>query len=96
MDAAMRMLEGHPSEIAATVRGEYEARRIVAGNVEGAQDGTEHDGLRLKAIQRQRDVLEKLRAEGTIGDQAYHRLEEELDWAELAASPAGRFQPLTT
>lgn len=96
MDAAMAMLEGHPSETAAMVRGEYEARRAVAGTVESAQDGTEHDGLRLKAIRHQRDVLEKLRAEGTIGDQAYHRLEEELDWAELAASPAGRFQPLTS
>jgi CPA1 family monovalent cation:H+ antiporter len=96
MDAAMAMLEGHPSGTAAMVRGEYEARRTVAGNIAGAQDGTEHDGLRLKAIRRQRDVLEKLRAEGTIGDQAYHRLEEELDWAELAASPAGRFQPLTS
>jgi CPA1 family monovalent cation:H+ antiporter len=37
-----------------------------------------------------------LRSNGTIGDEAYHRLEEEIDWAELAASPAGRFQPLTT
>jgi CPA1 family monovalent cation:H+ antiporter len=37
-----------------------------------------------------------LRGEGTIGDEAYHRLEEEIDWAELDAAPAGRFQPLTT
>jgi CPA1 family monovalent cation:H+ antiporter len=96
MDAAMQMLENHPSETAAMIRSEYAAQRAVAGNVEGAQAGTEHDGLRLAAIKRQRDVLETMRAEGTIRDQAYHRLVEELDWAELAASPAGRFQPLTT
>jgi CPA1 family monovalent cation:H+ antiporter len=37
-----------------------------------------------------------LRAEGAIGDEAYHRLEEEIDWAELDAAPPGRFQPLMT
>jgi CPA1 family monovalent cation:H+ antiporter len=50
----------------------------------------------LRAIKHQRKALERLRIEGTIGDEAYHRLEEEIDWAELDAAPAGRFQPLTT
>jgi Na+/H+ antiporter len=74
----------------------YEAQRVVAENPEDAQAATEYDRLRLYAINRQRDTLEELRSNGTIGDEAYHRLEEEIDWAELAASPAGRFQPLTT
>ena len=78
------------------MRRQYAAQRAVAENVDDAQAATEYDLLRLKAIKRQRDVLEKLRAEATIGDEAYHRLEEELDWAELAASPAGRFQSLNT
>ena len=55
-----------------------------------------YDELRLRAIARQRQTLDRLRADGTIGDEAYHRLEEEIDWAELDAAPAGRFQPLTT
>jgi CPA1 family monovalent cation:H+ antiporter len=37
-----------------------------------------------------------LRGKGVIGDEVYHRLQEEIDWAELDAAPAGRFQPLTT
>ena len=49
--------------------------------------GDEYDELRLRAIKSQRKVLERLRDEGTIGDEAYHRLEEEIDWAELDASP---------
>ena len=42
------------------------------------------------------DWLLAVHPDGTIGDEAYHRLEEEIDWSELAASPAGSFQPLTT
>jgi CPA1 family monovalent cation:H+ antiporter len=96
MQAAVDLLEGKTSEAAEAVRRQYAAQRKVAENVEDAQAATDYDLLRLKAIRRQRDVLEKLRAESTIGDEAYHRLEEELDWAELAASPPGRFQSLNT
>src|SRR5262249_24451546 len=41
-------------------------------------------------------MLHRLREEGAIGDEAFHRLEEEVDWAELCAAPAGAFQPLLT
>jgi CPA1 family monovalent cation:H+ antiporter len=60
------------------------------------QRATEHDRLRLQAITAQRLSLRRLREEGTIGDEAFHRLEEEIDWAELDAAPAGSFQPLQT
>ncbi|WP_095199425.1 cation:proton antiporter [Mesorhizobium carmichaelinearum] len=96
MQAALDVLSRKTSAAAAVVREQYEAQRVVAENPEDAQAATEYDRLRLYAINRQRDTLEELRRNGTIGDEAYHRLEEEIDWAELAASPAGRFQPLTT
>jgi CPA1 family monovalent cation:H+ antiporter len=35
------------------------------------------------ATQAQRRRLVALRADGTIGDAAFQRVEEELDWAEL-------------
>ena len=38
---------------------------------------------RLTNIQAQRRRLLALRAEGTIGDAAFQRVEEELDWVEL-------------
>lgn len=78
------------------VRRQYEAARIIATNPDHPQAATDYDELRLRAIKRQRDKLELLRKEGIIGDEAYHRLEEELDWAELDASPTGSFQSLTT
>ncbi|RUW24747.1 sodium:proton antiporter [Mesorhizobium sp. M4B.F.Ca.ET.215.01.1.1] len=96
MQAALDVLNHKTSAAAAVVREQYEAQRRVAENPEDAQAATEYDRLRLYAIKRQRDALEELRRSGTIGDEAYHRLEEEIDWSELAASPAGRFQPLTT
>ena len=79
---------------AAAVREQYAAARAVAENPDEPQAATEYDELRLGAIKSQRQALERLREEGTIGDEAYHRIEEEIDWAELDAAPAGRFQPL--
>jgi CPA1 family monovalent cation:H+ antiporter len=40
------------------------------------------------AIRAQRQALEALRHSGKIEDDAYHQLEEEMDWAELNAIPA--------
>ncbi|MER9329000.1 cation:proton antiporter [Mesorhizobium sp. M0152] len=96
MQAALNVLSRKTSDAAAAVREQYAAQRTIAENPEDAQAATEYDRLRLYAIKSQRDQLEELRRNGTIGDEAYHRLEEEIDWTELAASPAGRFQPLTT
>jgi NhaP-type Na+/H+ or K+/H+ antiporter len=87
VDAAIAALQGNSGDAAASVRAEYEAMRTVARNRSNPQADIEHDRLRLDAICAQRDLLAKLRREGKISDDAFHRLEEELDWAELHASP---------
>ena len=96
MQVALESLDGETSNAALALREQYEAAQAVAENPDDPQAATEHDELRLRAIKSQREALDRLREEGKIGDEAYHRLEEEIDWAELDASPAGRFQPLTT
>jgi len=96
MQAALDTLAGEGSRAAAVVREGYLAAREVAASPEEPQSATEHDRLRLRAIAAQRRTLHRLRAEGAIGDEAFHRLEEEVDWAELDAAPAGSFQPLLT
>jgi len=78
------------------VRDFYRTAREVALGTDEPQAATEHDRLRLRAIAAQRRTLHRLRQDGDIGDEAFHRLEEEIDWAELDAAPAGWFQPLTT
>jgi CPA1 family monovalent cation:H+ antiporter len=96
MDAALASLDGDRSPAAATVREGYLAAREVARSQETPQGATAHDRLRLRAVAAQRERLHRLRDAGTISDEAFHRLEEEIDWAELDAAPAGFFQPLTT
>src|SRR5206468_1697626 len=96
MQAALDTLAEERSPAAAAVRDGYLAAREVAARSEAPQGATEHDRLRLRAITAQRRTLFQLREEGAIGDEAFHRLEEELDWAELDAAPAGFFQPLMT
>jgi CPA1 family monovalent cation:H+ antiporter len=96
METALASLKEERSEAADHLRAQYAAQRAVAEDTENPQGATDYDELRLRAIESQRRTLERLRSDGEIGDEAYHRLEEEMDWAELSAAPAGRFQPLTT
>jgi monovalent cation/hydrogen antiporter len=96
MQAALDTLVEERSPAAAAVREGYLAAHQVAANPDEPQGATEHDRLRLRAITAQRLMLHRLREEGAIGDEAFHRLEEEVDWAELCAAPAGSFQPLLT
>jgi len=92
---ALDALSGNESEEAALARTAYTAALGVAAS-ETPQGATNYEALKLQIIPKQRLALSQLRERGEIGDEAYHRLEEELDWAELAAAPAGHFQPLTT
>lgn len=89
MDAAIAVLNKERGQAADATRAEYQAARELARDEDHPQEQTEHDRLRMIAIHSQRDVLEVLRDSGKIDDDAYHRLEEELDWAELSALPAG-------
>src|SRR6478609_1173421 len=94
MQAALDSLDGDTSPAAAALRDQYHAARTTAGDESAPQAATAYDQLRLRAIKAQRQALHRLRAQRSIGDEVFHRLEEELDWSELDASPPGRFQPL--
>jgi CPA1 family monovalent cation:H+ antiporter len=85
--AALTEIDGDPSETAEVLRLEYMALLSVAGDAPDGETPRElpADPLRRRAIAAARMALNKLRASGEIGDDAYHRLEEEFDWAELSA-----------
>jgi CPA1 family monovalent cation:H+ antiporter len=96
MQAALDSLADDPSPAAAALRDQYAASRKVAEDRSAPQAATDYDRLRLRAIAAQREALARLRRQGTISDEAFFRIQEELDWSELDAAPAGLFQPLTS
>jgi Na+/H+ antiporter len=97
--AAVSALAGYPaSEAASLVRTRYEMQlRRAEAEIEGdgarpdmgatdhqvSNDGNGDAAVVRAAAEAQRERLLALRAEGRIGDAAFQRIEEELDWAEL-------------
>jgi monovalent cation/hydrogen antiporter len=96
MQAALDSLDGETSTAATMAREKYAAARKVAEDPNEPQAATKYDELRLRAIAAQRAALQRLRTRGEIGEEAFHRIQEELDWSELDAAPAGSFQPLAS
>ena len=87
--AAVEALKADRSEAAEALREEFHS---VLAQAEAHEKGLAPEGLptdepRRHAIRAARDRLLALRYEGRIGDDAYFVLEEELDWAELNATP---------
>ena len=66
------------------LRAEFEAALAEAERHEEglAPESLPADAARRQAICAARDTVQRLRREGRNGDDAYYRLEEELDWAE--------------
>ena len=94
VEAALARLRDQSGDAALAVRAEYEAMKAIAKDRTNPQADTEHDRLRIDAICAQRELLATLRRDGAITDDAFHRLEEELDWAELHASPREELEML--
>jgi CPA1 family monovalent cation:H+ antiporter len=85
--AALQEIDGDPSEEAELLRLEYRALLLHAGEDGGVASGElPADPLRRRAIHAARQSILKLRDSEAIGDDAFHLIEEELDWAELSAS----------
>lgn len=86
--AALEAIDGDTSPVANMLRLEY---RQMLDRAESDPDGITSselpaDPLRRQAIDAARRVLFEMRNSGEIGDDAFHRLEEEFDWAELSAA----------
>ena len=86
--AALDEIDGDPAEEAEILRLEYRAllMRAEADPARGVTTGElPADPLRRRAIAAARRAILRLRESEEIGDDAFHRLEEEFDWAELSA-----------
>jgi CPA1 family monovalent cation:H+ antiporter len=80
---------GDGSEIARLLRSKYEARlRGAQARADRIETADDEDETRLVSLSRgaqeaQRRALYDLRTRGVIGDDAFHRVEEELDWGDV-------------
>ena len=81
--AALEVLRAaKPGRAAEVLEREYLAR---LQPVEGG--GEDLAGLQRQAVAAQRRVLQALRSHGTIGDDAFHVIEEEIDLLDITADP---------
>ena len=73
------------------VRQELRARLVYErSNADGGgATRSEHSELLRKALQAARQAVLAMRANGEIGDDAFHRMEEELAWLEMAGGSKG-------
>jgi CPA1 family monovalent cation:H+ antiporter len=84
LQAALNVLKTDQSPEGVALRAEYEDALRQAG------DGTAPERLagdqsRRRAVTASRRALVELRARGEISDDAFHRVEEDLDWLEMSA-----------
>lgn len=92
LDAAVAALAGRDDEAARAQREAYRAERAASEAGQHPREVSESDRLRRDMIAVKRRRLVELRRAGAIDDDVFHALEQELDWAELAASPPERLQ----
>jgi CPA1 family monovalent cation:H+ antiporter len=77
------ILDDDGSTTAAVLRDEF---AFTEDDGDGAPAGTERDArnhLRGRIVAAQREALVRMRETAEIGDDAFHRVEERLDWAEV-------------
>jgi NhaP-type Na+/H+ or K+/H+ antiporter len=83
LKAAMSVLEGKTTPSADRLRQEY-AEALGQARLGTDPYDTPDNTLRRRIVSAGRTVIADLRSAGTIGDDAYRRMEEELDWRELS------------
>ena len=84
--AALESVARDESQMGEAVRQEFTAHLARVGTNAGAEDRVHatHDELHSGAINAAREAVLTMRANDEIGDDAFHVIEQELDWLEMA------------
>jgi len=87
LQAALATLEDDESPAAEAVRQELAAHLTHSSGDSAAAEarGSSHEEIHRRALSAARRVAFDMRARDDIGDDAFHRLEEEFDWLELGS-----------
>ena len=86
LQSALATVDGLDSEVARTVRQEF-ASHLRATRGEDGDNEIDHEKLHRSALDAARRTILDMRANDEIGDDAFHRLEREFDWLEMANDP---------
>jgi CPA1 family monovalent cation:H+ antiporter len=86
--AALATFAEDRSPIAELVRRELKVHLTYESPEEcrGHANRATHAGLHRRALRAARQAVFAMRAKDEIGDDAFHRIEEELDWLEMASA----------
>ncbi len=90
IDAALAELAGGEDKSTRILRDVYTSEREIAADGKHPREVSRLDKQRRNVIVAKRRRLAAMRRAGEIDDDVFHMLEQELDWAELAALPPGR------
>ena len=85
--AGLARFEDDRSPVAEAVRQEFTAHlgSVDADPADGAARRFAHIDIHRQALQAARQAVFAMRASHEIGDDAFHQMEEELDWIEMAS-----------
>jgi CPA1 family monovalent cation:H+ antiporter len=82
--SGLATFEHDRSPVADAIREEF-TTRLAPGRPEGGYaEGSTHGTIHRAALQAARQAVLAMRANNEIGDAAFHAMEEELDWLEMA------------
>jgi monovalent cation/hydrogen antiporter len=87
-EAALATLDADPSPAAQAVRQEFVTHVSRRQGESGGADGPTHEELHRRAVDAARRAVLEMRDRDEIGDDAFHRLEEELDLLEIGIGTA--------
>jgi Na+/H+ antiporter len=95
LEAALATFARDTSPAAEAVRLEFEAHLSHSAPGAAAADlrGSDHEEIHRRALDAARRVVFDMRARDDIGDDAFHRLEEEFDWVEMGSGTRGEPAP---
>jgi NhaP-type Na+/H+ or K+/H+ antiporter len=86
LHAALDTVDGVDSEVARMVRQEFASHLRAARGADGDPE-SDHERLHRSALEAARRTILDMRANDEIGDDAFHQLEREFDWLEMANDP---------
>jgi CPA1 family monovalent cation:H+ antiporter len=92
INAALLDIEQRRDIAGEDIRRMYLADREMIEQDQHPRAKSDINDLKRQSIVEKRGRLSAMRSSGEIADDVYHALEQELDWAELAASTPDRFE----